>query len=96
MRHELLAGNLARRLRFSRWFNERCHRENFLNSLLIGDEALFTMKGEVNTQNVRQCAPKGHPPAFNFERSNSRVQLTVRVALCGNSVIIGPYFLKGM
>ena len=77
VRQGLLAGDFARRLRFSGWFNERCCRENFLNSLLIGDEASFTMNGEVNTQNVRQYAPKGHPPAFNFERSNFRVQLTV-------------------
>ena len=69
VRHELLAGDFARRLSFSGWFNERCRRENFLNNLLIGD--VF------NTQNVCQYAPKGHPSAFNFERGNSRVQLTV-------------------
>ena len=69
VRHELLAGDFARRLHFSRWFNERCRRENFLYSLVIGDEASFVMNGEVNTQNVRQYAPIGHPPAFNFERS---------------------------
>ena len=91
VRHEFLAGDFARRLRFSGWLNERCRRENFLNSVLIGDEASFTMNGEVSTQNVRQYAPKGLPPAFNFERSNSRVQLTVWAALCGNGVIIGPY-----
>ena len=54
------------------------------------------MNGEFNTQNVRQYAPKGHPPAFNFERSNSRVQLTVWAAVCGNGVIIGPYCSKGI
>ena len=77
VRHEL-AGDFERRLRFSGWFIERCRRENFLNSLLIGDEASVTMNGEVN---VRQYAPKGHPPAFNLESSNSRVQLTVWAAL---------------
>ena len=77
VRHDLLPGNFARRLRFSVWFNERCRRENFLVNLLIGDEASFVMNGEVNTQNVRQYAPKGHPPTFNFERSNSREHLTV-------------------
>ena len=95
VRHELLAGDFARRLSFSGWLNERCRRENFLNSVFIGDEASFTMNGEVSTQNVRQYAPKGHPPAFNFERSNSRVQLTVWAALCGNGVIIGRYCFKG-
>ena len=32
---------------------------------------------------------------FNFERSNSRAKLTVRAALCGNGVILGPYFFDG-
>ena len=57
VRHELLAGDFARRLHFSRWFNERCRRENVLDSLVNGDEASFVMNGEVNTQNVRQYAP---------------------------------------
>jgi hypothetical protein len=57
VRHELLAADFARRLHFSRWFNERCLRENVLDCLVIGDEASFVMNGEVNTQNVRQYAP---------------------------------------
>jgi hypothetical protein len=94
VRHELLAGDFARRLHFSRWFNERCRPENFLYSLVIGDEASFVMNGEVNTQNVRQYAPIGHPPEFNFERSHSRVHLTVWAALCGNGLVLGPYFFE--
>ena len=31
----------------------------------------------------------------NFERSNSRVHLTVWAAVCGNGLIIGPYFFDG-
>ena len=94
VRHELLPADFARRLRFSVWLNERCRRENFLDSFLIGDEASFVMNGEVNTQNVRQYAPKGHPPAFNFERSHSREHLMVWAALCGNGMIFGPYFFE--
>ena len=60
--------------------------------MLIGDEASFAIL--VNTQNVRKCAPKAHPPAFNFETSNSRVHLTIWVALCGNGLILGPYFFQ--
>ena len=86
VQHELLAGDFARQLHFSRWFNKRCRRENFLDSLVIGDEASFVMNGEFNTQNVRQYAPIGHSPAFSFERSHSRIHLTVWAALCGNSL----------
>ena len=46
VRHDLLPGDFARRLRFSVWFNERCRRENFLAHLLFGDKASFVMNGE--------------------------------------------------
>ena len=92
VRHALLATDFPRRLRFSEWFNQRCRDQNFLESLIIGNEAAFLMNGEVNSHNVRQYAPKGHPPAFNFERNDFRAKLTVWAALCGNGVIFGPYF----
>jgi hypothetical protein len=66
-----------------------------LDSFIIGDEAGFSMNGEVNTHNVSQYAPKGQPPAFNFERNDSRAKLTVWAALCGNGLLVGPYFLHG-
>ena len=62
VRHQLLAGDFPRRLRFSEWFNQRCRGEHFLDSLLIGDEAGFALNGEVNSHNVREYAPKGHRP----------------------------------
>ena len=84
VQHELFAEDFTRRLRFAEWFNERCLRANFLDSILIGDEAGFAMNGEVNTHNVRQYAPKGQPaPAFNFQRNGSRAKLTVWAGLCG-------------
>ena len=44
-----------------------------------------------------QYAAKGHPPAFKFERSDSRVHLTVWAAVCGNGLIIlGLTFSMGM
>jgi hypothetical protein len=67
VRHELLAGDFPRRLHFSEWFNQHCRREKILDSFIIGDEAGFSLNGEVKTHNVRQYAPKGQPPAFNFE-----------------------------
>ena len=87
--HALLAIDLPRRLRFSEWFNQRCRHQTFWESLIIGDEAAFATNG-LNSHNVRQYAPKGHPPAFNFERNYSRAKLTVWAALCGNGVILGP------
>ena len=94
VRHELLDTDWPRRLRFSNWFNRQCENQNFLDRLIIGDEARFEMNGKVNTQNVRQYAPKGHPPAFNFDKSSNRYELTVWAGLCGNGLIFGPYFFE--
>jgi hypothetical protein len=95
VRHELRPDDFPRRLRYSNWFNERCRNPNFLQSIIIGDEAGFVLNGEVNSHNVREYAPKGNPPAFNFERKNSRAKLTIWAALCSNGVILGPYFFMG-
>ena len=93
VRHQLLPTDLPRRLHFAEWFVERCRRRpNFLESLIVGDEAAFAMNGEVCTHNVRQYAQKGHPPEFNFERNASREKLHIWAAICGNGVILGPYF----
>ena len=77
VRHALLATNLLRRMHFVEWFIQRCQRKNFLQNIIIGNEAAFSMNGEVNTENARQYAPKGHPPA-----------------LCGNGVLLNPYFFR--
>ena len=66
-----------------------------MQSIIIGDEAGFALNGEINSHNVREYAPKGNPPAFNFERTNSRAKLTIWAALCGNGVILGPYIFYG-
>ena len=96
VRHELLPNDLPRRLRYSNWFNERCRNQNFLQSIIIGDEAGFALNGEVNSHNVREYAPKVNPPAFNFERTLTKVtKLTIWSALCGNGVILGPYIFYG-
>ena len=76
------------------WSNRQCENQNFLDRSIIGDEARFEMNGKVNTQNVRQYAPKGHPPAFNFDKSSNRDKLTVWAGLCGNSLIYRPYFFE--
>ena len=94
VRHALLATNLLRRMHFVEWFIQRCQRKNFLQNIIIGNEAAFSMNGEVNTENARQYAPKGHPPAFNFEQHVSRAKLTVWATLCGNGVLLGPYFFR--
>ncbi len=95
IRHQLLHADLRRRQDFAEWLLERCQgNPRFLEFLTIGDEAGFAMNGEVNTHNVVEYAPKGHPPNFNFEKNMSREKITVWIGLCGNGVIIGPFFFQ--
>ena len=70
-------------------------RERFLTNLIISDEARFAMNGKVNTQNVRHYAPKGEVPDFHYDLNESREKLTVLAGLCGNGLVIGPFFIDG-
>ena len=96
VRHQLLLNDLPRRIQFAEWFVERCRRcPNFLENLIVGDEAAFAMNRKVCTHNVRQYAPTGHPPEFNFKGNVSREKLHIWAATCGNGVILRPYFFDG-
>lgn len=93
--HQLLPRDFARRTQFARWFIDRCERDEiFLRTIVIGDEATFQMNGKVNTQNVREYAPIGQAPEFNFNVNMSRQKLAGWLGLCGNGQVIGPFFFE--
>jgi hypothetical protein len=50
------------------------------------------MNGEVNSNNVRQYAPRGNPPDFHFDRRDERRKVTVWMGICGNGATLGPFF----
>ena len=72
------------------WRNRR-----FRGNFVISDEATFHMNGEVNTRNVRECAPGGNAPDFHYDVNNSRAKLNVWVGMCSNEILLGPYFFEG-
>ena len=78
---------------FCQWLLARPIR--FLEKLLIGDEAAFQLNGEVNTQNVRQYAPRGNRLNFVYDRRDSRQKWTVWIGLCGNGLFVGAVFFDG-
>ena len=84
-----------RRYNFCAWFINQCRNPRFLANFVIGDEASFAMNGTVSTQNVRCYAPKGEAPNFRFEKNDCREKITVWGGLCGNGVLLGPYFPNG-
>ena len=93
IRHKLEPQDNARRIQYCQWLLQQRH--NFMNNIVIGDEAVFQMNGHVSNHNVHSYAPKGHPPQnFNFDKPHSREKVTVWCGLTSNR-IIGPYFFDG-
>ena len=67
----------------------------FLHDLVIGgEEAGFPMNGKVNTQNVRQYAPRRQAPEFTYQVSESRKKRKVWIGLYGDGSHIGPFFFE--
>ena len=91
-RHELRENDRVRRQAYSRWFLQQCQLQNFLQNVIIGDEATFRLNGSVNTRNIREYAPKGQPPDFFYDRLVSREKVNVWAGMCGNGTILGPFF----
>lgn len=94
VRHELKPQDFGRRVAFCNWFLGQCHNNRFLHNFVIGDEASFSMNGKVSTHTVRQYAPKGQQPSFNYDVNLSREKLNVWAGLCGNGAILGPFFFQ--
>ncbi len=65
----------------------KCRNESKLNKGNSGRRR--SIRTAENIEAVRDLLQQ------NFEKSNSRVHLTVWAAVCGNGLIIGPYFFHG-
>ena len=70
-RQQLKDGDFERRMGFCEWLLIQNRNPRFLHDLIIGDEAGFPMNGKVNTQNVRQYAPRRQAPEFTYQVSES-------------------------
>ena len=92
VRHELKAPDYGRRMNYSRWLLEMFGEVNFIEKVVISDDAAFCMNGAVNTHNTRSYAPRGQHPNFTYDMPSSREKVTVWAGLCGNSSILGPFF----
>lgn len=92
IRHSLREPDFQRRRNFCGWLLHQFENPNFRSKIIIGDEASFCLNGTVSTQNVREYAPMGQPPDFHYDISELRAKVTVWAAVCGNGVILGPYF----
>ena len=92
-RHQLFPGDYPRRAQFCQWLLEQDGR--FLEDVVIGDEAGFSLNASVNTHNIREYHPRGEQPLnFQYLRNDDRHKLTVWVGLMGNGTVIGPFFFR--
>ena len=88
----VLQSDYPRRLHFANWFMQR--HERFVEDIVIGDEAAFHINGRENNHNIRQYAPRYHPPDFHNDLRMSREKVSVWRGICGNGSLVGPIFYE--
>ena len=92
-RHQLFPGDYPRRAQFCQWLLEQDGR--FLEDVVIGDEAEFSLNASVNNHNIREYLPRGEQPLnFQYLRNDGRHKLSVWVGLMGNGTVTGPFFFR--
>ena len=92
-RHQLFPGDYPRRAQFCQWLLEQDGR--FLEDVVIGDEAGFSLNASVNTHNIQEYHPRGEQPLnFQYLRNDDRHKLTVWAGLMGNWTVIGSFFFR--
>ena len=96
-RQKLREEDPVQRVRFCNWFLERLNDENnFLEHLIVSDEAFFSLNAEVNTRNVIQYAPygNGHPEDHYVEFEQGADQIMVWMGITGEDHVLGPHFVQ--
>lgn len=97
-RKKLKPEDPARRLQFcNRFVNTVANDANFLNKLIVSDEAVFSLNSEVNTRNVINYAPfgQGHPEDHYVEFEQGPDKIMVWVGMMRNGTIFGPHVVRG-
>ena len=93
--YNLKDGDYERRSRFCQRFLNQCNNRRFLANFAIGDEAGFALNGAVNNHNVRMYAPANQRSSISYNVNGCRQKLIVRVGLCENGDMLGPFFFDG-
>ena len=86
------------RLAFCRRFIETVHQNgDFLDNLIVSDEAIFSLNSEVTTKNVVKYAEHGHgqPPGHFVQFKQGAGQIMAWVGFTSTGKIFGPHFIEG-
>ncbi|KAF2349084.1 Protein of unknown function DUF4817 [Trinorchestia longiramus] len=93
IQQKLLDHDLLRCRAFCQWFLNRPNE--FLERLVVGDEAAFHMNGKINKQINRYYSPKNYRPENAVsEVPFSREKMSVWAGLCDNGIVLGPIFYE--
>lgn len=88
----LQPGDPIRRIAFCQWFLQKLEQEpNFLNNLLMTDEAGFTREGIFNSRNTHVWSDE-NPHAIRERGFQQHFSLNVWAGIVGDH-LIGPYIL---
>ena len=82
---------------FCNWFLQMVNNQNdFLENLIVSDEAVFSLNSEVNSKNVIQYAAygQGHPDDHYIEFKQGADQVMVWMGLTGDGKVLGPHFVQ--
>ena len=73
------------------------HQADFLSSLIVSDETIFSLNSEVNTKNVVKYAEfgQGHPEDHYVDFEQGPDQVMVWMGLTGDGKVLGPHFVQG-
>ena len=96
-RQELRDGDPVQRMAFcNRLVNTVEQNPQFLDQLIVSDEAVFSLNSEVNTRNVIRYSPygDGHPADHYVEFAQGADQVMVWVGLTRAGVVLGPHFAE--
>ena len=97
-RHKLREGDPVQRLDFcNRLVTTVAQIPDFLDKLVVSDEAMFSLNSEINSRNVRKYAAKsdGHPNDHYVAYQQGEQQIMVWVGLTRQGAVLGPHFVEG-
>ena len=97
-RNKLRGGDPVQRLKFcNRLVTTVAQIPDFLDKLVVSDEAVFSLNSEINSRNMIKYAAKGdgHPNDHYVEHQQGAQQIMVCVVLTQQGVVLGLHFVEG-
>ena len=94
IRHQLREVDVERRVQYSHWLLGK--PQACMSQIIIGDEAIFQLNGNVSNHNFVRYATRGDlPEDFVDDKPSSEEKLVVWIGLVRNNLIGSYFFFDG-